>query len=516
MKILLFNQYFTSNKDNPESVLACLPLNLLHLANFLKAKRMDCKIYELGILNKKEMIIENNRARFGLSDKKITEVLQKEKPLIIGLSCMYSRHYLDIVNLAKLIKKVNPKIVIVTGGNHATSFSEMVLKNDCFDFVIRGEGEITFYELCKAVLSEQKDFSNIKGLAYEKDGKIIKTEDRELIANLDNLPPLDYSLVNLKRYLANAKSPYIMRSPVQGIISSRGCPGHCVYCTVRAVWGRTWRGKSAVRTVDEIEHLYKNYGVKEFSFLDDSASVNKVRWNDICDEIIRRKLDIRWSTPNGIAHWTLDKPTLRKMKKAGCYRVTFGIESGDVEMRKFIGKPYPLSQAKDLIRYANKIGMWTICTHILGFPHETLKQMKNTINFAKKSGTDFAVFYTLCPMPTSDVYQYFKKEGLLDFDPVFESNNFDEEKYEAMNDILNDSGAPTKYFKPEEVKNIAMQAYRSFILYRAFTYLNPFRLLNKIHSVEDLRYMARLGLMGVKILTRTIVTKATKTILYDK
>ena len=244
------------------------------------------------------------------------------------------------------------------------------------------------------------------------------TPTRELITNLDELS-VDYTLIDIKKYTNGPyKSPFLMRYPSIGILSSRGCPGNCVYCTVKAVWGRTWRGKSAKRTVDEIELLHTKYGVREFSFWDDSASVNQKRWENICDEIIKRNLDIKWATPNGIAHWTLTKKILDKMYKAGCYRITIGIESGNPETRKFLGKPYSLQQAKEIIQHANRIGMWTICTNILGFPYETKESMEDTLRFAKKSGTDFASFFLLYPIVTSDVYNYFKKEGLLNFDDI--------------------------------------------------------------------------------------------------
>ncbi|MBU2028714.1 B12-binding domain-containing radical SAM protein, partial [Patescibacteria group bacterium] len=491
-----------------------VPLNLLCLGSFLQSKGLKCKIFELGAFNETQEIPEGkDKIRQGLSDEKIVEIIKTERPKIIGMGCMYSRHYIDVVNIAKLIKQTDPTIKIIIGGNHATDLCDLVLKSPYFDFIVIGEGEITFYELCQAILNNQNDFYGIKGLAFRKEGEIIKTEKRELLCNLDDLPLIDYSLINLKKYLENVKSPYIMRIPVMGISSSRGCPGHCVYCTVKAVWGRRWRAKSAMRTVDEIESLYKNYDIREFSFLDDSASVNKIRWNEICNEIIKRKLDIRWSTPNGIAHWTLDKPTLLKMKKSGCYRITFGIESGDEEIRKFIGKPYPLSQAKELIQYANKIGLWTICTNIIGFPYETREQIARTVEFAKKSGTDFAAFYPLSPMPTSNVYQYFKKEGLLDFDYIFGSEVLDEVEYEKMYKVLSEGGAPTVNFKPKELKKIIAEAYKNFIIYRGLTFLNPLRILRKIHSIEDLRYTTRLIFTGIKLFIKSFYKRTTQTLL---
>jgi len=514
-KILLFNQYFTSKKQAPEQIYANLPINLIYLASYLKQKNMESKVYDLGMGFNEKGFLENNRIRCGLSDEKIVEIIEKERPEIIGLGCMYSRHYIDIISISNLIKKVDSAIQVVLGGNHATAFCDMVLKETSIDFVVLGEGEITFYELCENILSGKRDFRNIDGIVFKQNGQLFRSRQRELIKNLDSIE-CDYSLIDVNRYTSNAHvAPFLMRYPSLGIISSRGCPGRCIYCTVKIVWGKTWRGKSPKKVVDELELLNTKYGIKEFHFLDDSASVNKKRWNDICDEIINRRLDIKWNTPNGIAHWTLDKTILDKMKKAGCYRITFGIESGNEETRKFLGKPFSLIQAKEMIQYANKIGMWTICTNILGFPYETKDQINDTIEFAKKSGTDFAAFYLLAPHVTSDVYKYFKKEGLIDFDFIFNDNQFDEIKYEQMNQILDDRGTPTVNFTSEEIKKLQINAYKSFIIHRAISYLNPVRLLSKIRSVEDFKYACKLISAGVKILVKSFTKKNTKDLLYD-
>jgi len=516
--VLLFNQYFTSKREAPDTIFAAPPINLLCLASYLKEKQVNCKIYELGAFDSSGIRIENNRLRCGLSDKEIVEILVNESPKIAGIGCVYSRHYIDILSLARLIKSVNSLTKVVVGGNHASAFWNMVLKEPAVDFVVRGEGEITFYELCNSVLSGKSTFENIKGLAYkDKFGAVVKTFDRELIPNLDDLPLLDYNLAPFRKYIYSGhKSPFIMRNPAVGIISSRGCPGKCVYCTIKAVWGKSWRGKSVKKTVDEIELLVRKYGIREIFFLDDSVSLDKKRWEGICDDIIERKLNIRWTTPNGIAHWTLDAPLLKKMKKAGCYRITFGIESGNTETRKFLGKPYSLTQAKEMIQYANRIGMWTISTNILGFPYEDRKSMDDTLEFAQKSGVDFAAFFLLAPHVTSDVYSYFNQEGLLDFDFAFRDTTFDEEKYEAMNKMLNDGGIPTKFFSAEELKQLQIKYYKSFIIRRAISYIvNPLNILRKIRSLEDFRYTFRLAFAGLKILLNSFYKKTTKELLYE-
>ena len=147
--------------------------------------------------------------------------------------------------------------------------------------------------------------------------------------------------------------------------------------------------------------------MREVSFLDDDLGRDVPRLAAICDEIIRRKVDIRWTTPNGVAHWLLNENLLDKMKASGCYRLTFGIESGNKETRKFIKKKVPLEQATKMLTHANNIGLWTISTFILGFPYETKEHMRDSIRYAVDSGTDMAVFYLLLPHPTSDVYSVF-------------------------------------------------------------------------------------------------------------
>lgn len=517
--ILLINPYYSQKKEYYSFIKPSEPLGLLYLASYLRKFGLESKILVLGIFDIKKAIVTRDRVRFGLSDKEIVRRLEKENPKIVGITSMYSVYYRDVMEIAETVKKFNKKIKIVIGGNHPSSYYQYVLKDKNIDFVVIGEGEISFLELCQKILKGEKNLDDIKGIAFNKNGKIVRTAPREMIANLDDVPLPARDLIDYHQYLESEGNPFLMRYPSAALITSRGCPGNCVYCTVRAVWGRTWRGRSASNVVSEIEELVYKYKARELAFLDDSASVNKVRWNEICDEIIKRKIDIRWTTPNGIAHWTLDKPTIKKMKKAGCYRITFGIESGNPETRQFLRKPYPLSQAKELIEYANSIGMWTICTNIIGFPYEQMNSIRDTIEFAKKSGTDFATFYHLIPQPTSDVYEYFKKEELLNFDYFFRDLKMNGDELERINIILNETGADTKFFKKEELRDIQKKAYQEFIIYRALSYLfNPTRILNKIRSKEDFFYVLKITKLGIAMVLRTLNPANLKSIdlLYHK
>ena len=223
------------------------------------------------------------------------------------------------------------------------------------------------------------------------------------------------------------------------------------------------------------------------------------------DEIIRRKIDIKWHTPNGISHWTLDKELLKKMKKAGFDMITFGIESGNEETRRFIGKTHSLEQAREVIREANRAGMWTITYNIIGFPYEKIGSMRDTFNFSRKAGVDFAAFTLLRPEPCSEVYEIFKKEKLLNFDDYYEDPVANSKKFDEINYILNGGGAGNMYFKKEQLRKIHRRFYIFFFIYRLFTYIfMPWRLLYRIGNREELFFFLRLCKNGILIMARLL------------
>lgn len=390
------------------------------------------------------------------------------------------------MELSKLIKSVNRDIVVVVGGSHVSVDPIEVLKKKSIDIAVYGEGEETMWNILKC-----KKLNQVKGIVYREGKKIIKTEARDLIPNLDILPFPDWETLNYDKYIMG--SSFNMRKPVFPLISSRGCPGHCLYCSVNAVWQHKWRGRSAVNVVDEMEYLIKNFGAKEFAFQDDSVSVDKKRLEEICNEIINRKLNIRWTTPNGIAHWTLSKELLVKMKKAGCYRITFGIESGDPELRRWVGKPYSLEQAKELTKYANKLGFWTLATNIIGFPYETKDNINNTFKFAIESDVDLAFFFRLGLRPGTAIFDIFKKEGWLIKD-----------KHLMLSE---DATFQTKNFSANEIVSMQKQLYRKFLIRRWLNPLSFFRIINKIRSWEDLRYIFEIAWAGIKLNINLLSTK---------
>lgn len=503
-KTLLIMPPSTVYKGDPTIPTVTIPLGLAYLAAYLEKNNYPVKILDCVTESKKNEGKKAGSICYGLSDNEIVKEIKKYSPTIVGITCLYTAYAGDAHRVASLVKNVDKNILVVFGGSHATIFPELTLRDRNIDMVVMGEGEETFLEIVKAK-SMGKKLEKIKGIVFKKNGKIVVNKQREFISNLDEIPFPARHLLPMKKYLASPDYSYSMRPPSTPMITSRGCPGHCIYCSIHSIWGHSWRGRSPQNVVDEIELLKNEYGVGEIDFFDDSMGANKKRLEAICDEIISRKLDIRWSPPNGIAHWTLDESLLGKMKKAGCYRVTFGIESGNLETRRFIGKPYDLGQAKRMIQYANKIGMWTVCTNIIGFPDETREQIKDTIKFAIDSDTDLAIFYLLCPHPGTQVYKIFKENKLADFDYIFTPNKkIKTNDYIQIGRALSGKGVRTNNFSQKEIQEIVSGAYKVFLRKRITSFLNPVRIMRKIHSLEDLIYILRIASKTFGIFFRQI------------
>lgn len=470
MKILLVNPPITTAEEI--KVEPHPPMGLAYLASTLEKNHYPVKILDALVLGKPHQ--EGSAYRVGLNDSKIKAAIKKHKPDIVGVSQMFTAYAQDGHLVARIAKETNPKIITVFGGAHPSIDPEIVLQDKNVDYVVRGEGEIAFLNLVRAIESNKKN--------------IPKIHHAPQIKNLDAIPLPAWRLLPMAAY-DRKDDPMVKHHPLFSVVSSRGCPGKCVFCAIHAVWGHRWRGRSAKNVVDEIETLYKKYGIREIHFQDDNLSLDPNRLEQICKEIIARDLKISWATPNGVAYWTLTPSLIDLMKKAGCYRITFGIESADKKMRQWINKNYSLSLAEKLTTHANKIGLWTIHTYIIGFPYETEEQIEKTLSFAINSEVDFALFYRLAPRWGTPVYTIFNKEGWLDQKPDLE-------------------GTPqkTKYFTPGQLITIRNRAYQKFLRCRIKDYLlHPIKIIQKIRNADDLVYAIKLFNYNTKLVTNILL-----------
>ncbi|PIU43612.1 MAG: hypothetical protein COS97_00080 [Candidatus Nealsonbacteria bacterium CG07_land_8_20_14_0_80_40_10] len=330
--------------------------------------------------------------------------------------------------IAKKIKYKNKKTLIVLGGPHPTCLSEESLEKEYIDVVVRGEGEITMLELARAVL-RKKDFNTILGISYKKKNKIIHNQNRPFITNLDSLPfPAYHKFGQLNQY-TNPQPLLGSRRPAINIITSRGCPYGCIFC-YKGTFGRIWRARSPENVLAEWGLLVKKFGVKEIGIQDDNFNVDTSRAIKICRLIQKKKLIIPWSTPNGIRADFATEELLREMKKAGCYRIAFGVESGDQKVLDYIiGKNLKLSKVKKAFKLARKYKIKTIAFFMMGNPGETQKQMKKTIKFALQLQPDFAQFTTATPFPGTRLFALIQEKGKFKIKNWAGFSQFDQKAY---------------------------------------------------------------------------------------
>lgn len=487
MKILLIWHPITVRPPDPSRPSPSIPIGLAYLASVLEQENYEVKILDALALGYNQLTKRGECITVGLTDEEIAKAVESFQPDIVGISSMFTAYASDAYNCARIVKTINPTIPVVFGGSHVSINPAAVLSNKNVDIAVKGEGEITFLELVKA-LEKKENLFQIPGTVVRGEAGLHWNQPRPFIKDLDSLPFPAFHLLPLEIYSKMADAnPFLMRQPSLPLITSRSCPYRCVYCSIHSVWGHAWRGRSPKNVVDEIEFLIDKYHVRELSIRDDNFTVNRKRVIDICDLIKERGLDVKWCTPNGVAIWTLNKEVIRKMKEAGCYRLTFGIESGNRETLKFIGKPLNPEYAKKMIKYANKIGLWTVCTFILGLPLEDENSIRDTINYALSCDTDFAAFYVFAPFPGTPAYEVCKKEELV------------KDEGESWGAILGGNGCGTKYLSKDTVQKLQFEAQASFMNKRLRSVDTTIRLIRKIHSVEDIRYVMKIIKKGLRI-----------------
>jgi len=485
VKVLLIHPPLTTPVVEPPSLEP--PLGLAYLAAFLGKAGYEVRIMDAVALGVRNIKRDGEYVRVGLSDEDIQSYIRDFAPQVVGISAAFTETASDSHHVAKLVKEIDPGILVAFGGAHTTALPEVVLADDNVDIVVKGEGEATLLELVESVSDEEKMF-RLPGTVVRGNGGIIHNPDRPFIADLDSLPFPAYHLLPMEVYLHKSKyymHDWAMRPPRLNIVTSRGCPGRCVFCSIHGIWGFGWRARSPKNVVDEIESLVRNWGIGEVAFQDDNITLDKDRMMAICDEIIARRLKIRWCTPNGVAIWTLDEELIRKMRQGGCWRLSFGIESVWPATQKFIGKRIPVDKVNKAIKWANHSGIWTHGTFIIGFPFEPLESIQATVNYAVNSDLDFAHVYLATPYPGTKLNDIVVKEGLLP----------DDIKRWSVNKAEWD----TKYLSRQELNRIRTETYSRILGKRMKRYLNPIRVLRKVKSWDDFVFFLRLVKVAVNM-----------------
>jgi len=371
------------------------PLGLMYIASSLLRE----KKHEVTII---DMIADN------LSVKETCKNIEKGSPPMVGLSVLSVEA--SIMHLmAKKIKKISPEITVMVGGPHASSDPKSILSDENIDFLVLGEGEETMKELLKA-LDHGNPLSEVRGIAYRKNGEIVFTPPRPFIEDLDALPFPAWELIKVERYFdLPTFNIFYASKRYMSIFTSRGCPYHCTYC--HNIFGKRFRVRSPENVFQEIEYLYKRYQIREFQIVDDSFNVNKERAKKICDLIIRSGLKIFLTFPNGLRGDIMDQELLLKLKQAGTYKITYAIETASPRLQKLLRKNINLPKLQDTITLTNKLDMLTHGFFMVGFPTETKDELQLTIDYAQKSKLNTLGLHVLTPFPGTEIYNQILKMG---------------------------------------------------------------------------------------------------------
>ena len=327
----------------------------------------------------------------------LAERIRSFSPDLIGFSLL-SVEARDMHTAAGIAREVCPEAVIMVGGPHASVFYDKVLEDPSIDYVVLGEGEETLREFIEK-FNAGEPLEGIQGLAFRDDNSEISfAGHRPPIQDLDSLPMMAWDMIDLKAYrkwfsmnLFNKRFPYAY------VFSTRGCPYRCVYC--HNIFGKKLRLRSPEKVVQEIEYLVASQGVRELLIVDDCFNLNLDHAKKICDLIIERGIDVSIAFPNGLRADRMDRELVRKLKAAGCYTITYAIETATPRLQKLIRKNLNLKKASEIIHITNEEGIIVQSFFMLGFPSETEEEMEATIQFALNHPILKAWFFTVVVYP---------------------------------------------------------------------------------------------------------------------
>lgn len=462
MKILLIQSpYIMQYKGVEELSAPMLPIGLASIAAVLRRGGFDASIIDLNV----DPDPDNDL---------LVQRIKNEGIGLVGIGAMTSS-ISSAQDLAKKIK-ADTGVPVVIGGPHASAVKEETMERiQDFDYLVFGEGEYTTLELCRALGSGSRDLSGIRGLGYRVDGRILFNEPRPPIQNLDDLPLPARDLCSFEKY----NVPVYLRSKgcSAHLITSRGCPFKCTFCSAHSVTGYRFHPHSPGRIVTEIEQLMHDYGARFFLMYDDTFTISRERVEAICELIIKKDLHIKWFCMARAD--TIDQELIDLMHQAGLVAINFGVESGDETALKRIKKGITLDQVrKAFLAVRRHKDLSVFSSFMIGLPGETLHSIKKTINFAIELDPDMAFFFILTPYPGTEIYE--ERKG-IDFDVA--------DNWARFSHVLSDGplALKNKEFSEQQLKNLLVEANRRFYSRPAYI----IRSIKRIRSIKELYYRAK-------------------------
>ena len=441
-----------------EATMILPPLGLAYIAGYLRGNGIDTQILDLSAM------------RF--TDEQEKEAIGKSNAEFVAIAAT-TNTIVEAYALAKKAKEVLPNCKVAVGGPHPTMMPIRTLEEfPEIDYCIVSEAEETMLEI-----AQEKSPSKILGLAYRnKGGKNILNDPRSLMQDLDKIPFPARDLLPLDKYW----TPGVRRYPFATIMTSRGCPYSCTFCSNFKTQGKQFRHRSPENVLAEIDHLVKDYGIKELNILDDNFTFLPGRVEQICDGLIERGYDLELKTGNGIRADRVTLPLLKKMKQAGFYLVAFGIEAGNPEILKKMRKGETKEHIINAVKWSKEAGLLTEGFFMFGNEGEGREEMLETIQFAKDLDLNFAQFQVYTPVPGSPFYDKLMKEGKV-FSQKWEDFN-------AFSEPLFEYGGSTFALMMEMQK----RAYKEY-------YFRPKIILQKFLEVKNLKQFRAYAKTGLAV-----------------
>ena len=411
--LLILPPVFTSTRYLDVNPLP--PLGLAYIGAVLDKRGIQVRIFDCLIEGWHERVqADEHRFRIGSSFEEIERIIREFKPDLVGVNNLFTTQRQNAHEIYRIAKVIDPLIITVAGGAHPTAMPELVLEDKNVDFVVLGEGENSIRDLLD-VLEGLKDFSILDGVAFRQDGKVRVIPKTRFIEDLDSLLFPARHLLSMEKYFGLKASHGVrQRKRFSPIVTSRGCPAKCTFCSAHRVWGHGFRARSPENVVAEMRQMKEEFGIEEIMFEDDNFTLDPRRAEKICDLMIREKLNFCWDTPNGVAAWTLTESLIDKMKQSGCLKLNFPIESGNsYVLKNVIRKPLNLEKIGPLVAHARKIGLPVGMFFVIGMPGETEDQIWDTFRFARKMGVYEPHISIATPYPGSELFDICVKNNYL-------------------------------------------------------------------------------------------------------
>ncbi len=398
----------TQNKFLDPFIFNSIPIALGFIAGYLEEKGEEVKIIDEQLFPLTREILK-------------TEVDRLTAPKIIGISVLTST-YKRAFEIAKTIKEIDAGVWVVLGGIHPTSCPDECLMEPYFDIVVRGEGEETFYELICA-LRQNRGLESIRGISYKQNGQILSGGDRPLVEDLDSMPPFPYHLFESNRSLYKEFGI---------IVSSRGCPYRCIFCSSRNISHYNYRSHSLERVINNLDVLINKYNQSHISFLDDNILSDKARFYKIVDFILKNNYQKRASFYICARGRDIDEEFCGRIAPAN-FELAINFEAGTNRMMKFIRKGETVEDNIRAVLTAKKYGINVTTVFIFGFPTETQEDRLAAIRLSRKLPIDSARFNIAVPYPGTELFDIAKENNRLNIKGKYE--NFSVQYYLEDDDL---------------------------------------------------------------------------------